>query len=402
MEALNLKIVLIFTLGFGIATLFGYLSQLLKLSPILGYLIAGYIIGPFSPGFVADIKLAEELASIGVVLMMFGAGLHFRWKDLVRTAKISIPGALVQTAATTCVAAYVFHLYGAPLESGIIFGLAIGVASTVVLIRVLSDNHLMNTTQGHIAVGWLIVEDLITVLVLILVPSLAPSQFKNEIPYTALTFTFGWTLIKTLIFAYFMFTVGRKVILFCLTKLDDLKNDELFTIAVVSITFLIAAGSTYLLGTSMVLGAFIAGMIMGETDIHHHVSRNVNSLKDLFVVMFFLSIGMLFDPSAIVDHPLLFLSTLAIILIIKPLAAFLIAFLFKYKTKVSLTIAIGLAQIGEFSFILAEQANAVDLLPNFAYDMIVACAIVSISLNPLLFKILKKSYSSENSSGIVS
>lgn len=390
MENLNLKIVLILTIGFAFASFLGYLSHRAKLSPILGYLFAGYVIGPYSPGYTADLDLAEQLAEIGVILMMFGVGLHFKWQDLLRTRRIAIPGALCQTFVTAFVSAGLIYWMGFSLETGILIGLAIGVASTVVLVRALADARLLGSKEGHAAVGWLIVEDLITIGVLLLVGPLASSMNGEQIPFLSIATSFGVALVKFAALTIFMFTLGRKLVSFLLSKVIRTTSHELFTLTILAITFVIAAGSSLLLGTSIALGAFIAGIVVGQTNMRQRVSVNATPLKDVFIVIFFLSIGMLFNPLAIVSNFPLFLVILGVILIIKPLAAYFITVFLKYPVKMALTIAIALAQIGEFSFIVGEEAMRFDLIADEIYDVIVACCFVSISINPLLFRKLKK------------
>jgi len=389
-ESINLKIAFILTVGFAFAAILGYISHKIKLSPIFGYLIAGYLIGPYSPGFVADREAAEQLSEIGVLLMMFSAGMHFKWQDLIRVRRIAIPGAFGQTLVATVIAASITYSMGWPLRSGIIFGLAIGVASTMVLIRVLSDNHLLKTKEGHVAVGWLIVEDLITVIILILIPAFAVYSFETELLIQEIIYSFLQVIMKFLLLAAIMFTLGYKLVTYILMKIKLTRYPELFTLTVLAITFAIAIGSNMIFGTSIALGAFLAGMVMGQTRVHDHVSAKITPLKDAFVVIFFLSVGMLFNPAAIVHHLYIFFVTLAIILLAKPIAAFLITIALRYPIKTALTVAVGLAQIGEFSFILSEQAMRYRLLPASGYDIIVACALVSISINPLLFKLLNR------------
>ncbi len=389
-DFINLKIVLILTIGFAFASLLGYLSYRAKLSPILGYLIAGYLIGPYSPGYVADKEVAEQLAEIGIILMMFNVGLHFKWQDLVKYKNIAIPGAICQTGIATLLAATFLHSIGWSLEAGIVFGLAIGVASTVVLVRVLSDHHLLMTPEGHISVGWLIVEDIITVIALLLIPSLAASLDGEKIPIESLCISFGVAIVKFFLLTLVMFTIGRKIISYILSKVILTKFHELFTLTILAITFVIASGSAILLGTSIALGAFVAGMVIGQTKIRHQVSITAVPLREAFIVIFFLSVGMLFNPHGISAHFLLFLSMLSIVLILKPAVALCLTLLLKYPFKTALTVAFALAQIGEFSFILAEQAVSQHILPRTGYNVIVACALISISINPLLFKFLKR------------
>lgn len=396
LEPINLKIVFILTIGFGFASILGYLSFRAKLSPILGYLIAGYLIGPYSPGFVADKEVAEQLAEIGVILMMFSVGLHFKWQDLMKFKRIAIPGAIAQTGITTILCALLLYSIGWTIESGIVIGLAIGVASTMVLVRILHDNELLHTPEGHIAVGWLIVEDMITIAALLLIPPLAESMSGESFPIKDVAISFGFALLKFVVLAVIMFTLGRKIVSYVLNRLMLTNSSELFTLTVLSITFVIAVGSAVLLGTSIALGAFIAGMVISQTKNQEEVSMRSKSLKDTFVVIFFLSVGMLFNPAAIAQNFFLFIIILAIILIAKPLVAYGLTLLLRYPQKTALTVAIALAQIGEFSFILAERAMKFNILPEGGYDVIVACALVSISLNPLLFGILKKSFESRH------
>jgi CPA2 family monovalent cation:H+ antiporter-2 len=388
-ETLNLKIVLILTIGFTLASLLGYLTQRLKLSPILGYLLAGFVIGPFSPGFVADIQLSEQLAEIGVMLMMFGVGLHFKWQELVSVKRIAIPGAVGQTLVATVVAALFVHYLWGSWGPGVIIGLAIGVASTVVLVRVLSDNNLLNTLEGHIAVGWLIVEDILTVAVLILLPTIVALLSGASISFQDILVALALVIFKFVLLAAFMFTLGKRFVSFALFKIARTRSPELFTLAVLSLTFLIATSSALIFGASIALGAFIAGMVIGQTEVRYQASAYASPMKDAFVVIFFLVVGMLFNPMAIFGNFSLLIGILFIVLVIKPLSAFLIVIAMRYPFKVALSIAFALAQIGEFSFILAEQAGHYPhIFPDEAFDIIVACALISISINPLLFKLL--------------
>ncbi|CDZ81019.1 Inner membrane protein YbaL [Candidatus Rubidus massiliensis] len=382
------KVVLIFTIGFGLASIFGYLTQRLKLSPIVGYLFAGYLIGPYSPGYTADIELAEQLAEIGVILMMFSVGMHFRLEDLNRVKNVALPGAIGQTFATTIFTTIFLYFIGWKIESSILMGFSIAVASTVVLVRLLSDNNLLSTKEGHIAVGWLVVEDLLTIGALILLPSLAPSN--TDIDWGTFFLSMGWAIAKFAILAILMFTIGLKLITKFLYSIVKTKSHELFTLVILSTTFIVASASAFVFGTSIVLGAFISGMVIGATELRHQALANAAPMRDVFTVIFFLSIGMLFNPYGILDHYALFASILFIVLIIKPAAAILIVMLFKYPFKSALIVAIALAQIGEFSFILAEEASKLKIMPEEGYDIIVACSIISISLNPLLFRLLHK------------
>jgi monovalent cation:H+ antiporter-2, CPA2 family len=384
----NLELVMILTVGFTLASVLGYLAQRLSLPSILGYLLAGFFIGPYSPGFVANITISEQLAEIGVILMLFGVGLHFKLEDLMNVKQIAIPGAIVQTLAATLVSILIVYGIGWSLEAGLIIGLSVGVASTVVLVRVLSDNHLLDTIEGHIAVGWLIVEDIFTIIILILLPSFAILMQSSSMPYMMIGSEILIALAKFIVLVLLMFTWGHKLVAFALTLVARLRSQELFTLAVLSVVFLIATGSTIIFGTSIALGAFIAGMVVGKTSVKHQAAANALPIKDIFTIIFFLSVGMLFNPAVIMNHFTLFLGLMGVILIVKPLAAFLITIGLGYSLKIALTISLALAQIGEFSFILAEEAMRLKLLPDEGFDILVACALVSISLNPLLFQLI--------------
>lgn len=385
-ELIELKIVIILTVGFTFASLLGYIAHAIKLSPIIGYLIAGYLIGPYSPGFEADYHVAEQLAEIGVILMLFGVGLHFRIEDLLRVKNIAIPGAIGQTLVAAILGTVLIHYAGWSIESGIVIGLAIGVASTVILVRMLSENNLLHTPQGHISVGWLIVEDIITVMALLMVPILASSMQGDNISLMQISSSILIITIKFVLLAIIMFTLGQKIVSYSISKIVHTRSHELFTVTILAITFVVAAGSALVFGTSIALGAFIAGMVMGRSHVKHQISANALPMKDTFVVIFFLSMGMLFDPASLYKNSSLFFGILGIVLIVKPLTAYLIARILKYSNKTAVIISIALAQIGEFSFILAEEASKFKIIPDLGYDLLVACAMVSILINPLLFK----------------
>lgn len=387
-ELIQLQIVIILTVGFTFASLLGYLAYRIKLSPIIGYLLAGYLIGPYSPGYEADSKIAEQLAEIGVILMLFGVGLHFRFEDLIRVKNIAIPGAIGQTLIATLFGTLLVYSLGWTLESGIIIGFAIGVASTVILVRMLTDNNLLKTSEGHIAVGWLVVEDIITVIALLMVPLLYSSMHGETVSFEKISSSLLIIMLKFILLAIIMFTFGKKLVSYSLSKIIHTKSHELFTVTILAITFVIAAGSALIFGTSIALGAFIAGMVMSQSHIKNQISANALPLKDAFVVVFFLSIGMLFDPASLHKNYLLFLGILAIILIVKPLTAYIIVRCLRYPHRTALIIAVALAQIGEFSFILAEGASKFKIIPDLGYDLLVACAMISIFLNPLLFKFI--------------
>lgn len=385
-ESYKVQIVLILAVGLSLSSVFGYLAKRAKLSPILGYLVAGYIIGPYSPGFVADSEIAEQLAEIGVILMMFGVGLHLKWQELISVKNIALPGAIIQTFLTTVAGTWLTVYLGWPLETGIVIGLSIGVASTVVMIRILADNNLINTPQGHIAIGWLIVEDILTVIALLLLPALASSIEGDSVSITQVSMAIGIALFKCVLLVAIMLYGGFKVVSYIFLKVARTRSQELFTLTVLSLIFVIAMGSALIFGTSIALGAFIAGLVIGQTEVRHQASANALPLKDTFAVIFFLSVGMIFNPIAITTNFTLFIGVMIIILLIKPLVAFLVVILLKHPKQTALTVAFALAQIGEFSFILSEEALKLKILPDDGYDIIVASALISIALNPLLFE----------------
>lgn len=387
LDSYKLQIVLILTVGLGMASLLGYFTYRLRLSPILGYLLAGYLIGPYSPGFVADSETAEKLAEIGVILMMFGVGLNFKIEELINVKNIAIPGAILQTLVTALITMWLVTLAGFPFETGLLMGLGIGVASTVVLVRMLEDNHLFKSQEGHIAIGWTIVEDMITVGLLILIPDILPLLQGESSSLFSSAGSLFVMLCKVLFLGIGMFTVGQKIVTYTLSKISSTQSHELFTVTILAMTFLIATGSSFFFGTSIALGAFIAGMVIGQTNLKQQAVTHSMAIKDAFVVIFFLSVGMIFNPLAMIEHPLLFLSTLGAVLLIKPLIASLLLLLFKYPKHTALMVGIALAQIGEFSFILSEEALKYKLIPDESYDVIVASSLISIGLNPVLFKL---------------
>lgn len=378
--------------GLGLAFVFGAIANRLKLPVLVGYLVAGVVVGPFTPGYVADQELAPQLAEIGVILLMFGVGLHFSVKDLMSVRKIAIPGAVVQILAATAMGIGLAHMLGWTLGAGIVFGLALSVASTVVLLRALQERRLIETDRGRIAVGWLIVEDLAMVLALVLLPALS-GMLGGEAPPPGpggVAGAFAMTLGKVAAFVAFMLIVGRRVIPWILHRIAHTGSRELFRLAVLAIALGVAFGSAALFGVSFALGAFFAGMIMAESELSQQAANETLPLRDAFAVLFFVSIGMLFNWSVILREPLAVLATLAIIVIGKSLAAWLIVIAFKRPQSVALTISASLAQIGEFSFILASLGVSLKLLPKEGQDLILAGAILSILMNPLLFAILDK------------
>ncbi len=378
--------------GLVLAFIFGTLAHRLKMPPLIGYLVAGIAIGPFTPGFVGDADLAQELAEIGVILLMFGVGLHFSLKDLLSVKNIAIPGAVAQIAIATLLGMGLGWMLGWPFGEGFLFGLALSVASTVVLLKALQERRLVETQRGRIAVGWLIVEDIAMVLALVLIPALSGILGgKGEaLSGSAVLLTLGLTLGKVVAFVAVMLIVGRRVIPWILERIADTGSRELFRLAVLAIALGFALGSAYVFGVSFALGAFFAGMILSESELSHRAAEESLPLRDAFSVLFFVSVGMLFDPSIVLREPLLVLATVLIIVVGKSLAAWLIVRAFGHPNSTALTISASLAQIGEFSFILATLGLSLDLLSPMARDLILGGAILSILLNPLLFSLLDR------------
>lgn len=378
------EIELIKILGFGllIALLLGYFTQKMKLSPIIGYLIAGFIIGPNFPGYTADIGIATQLAEVGVILLMFGVGLHFNLKELLSVKNIAIIGALIQSFVAIIFGTYAASLFGIPLAGGIVIGIGLAVASTVVLMKMLEDNNIIDTKQGHIVVGWLIAEDILTVLALVLLPVLV----ESEIGIMQFSKTMLIAISKVALYALLTLLIGKKVIPWILTKVAQTKSKELFTLTILAIAFTIAIVAAMYFGVSFALGAFLAGMVVGNTSLHTEATADILPMRDAFSVIFFLSVGMLVDPLAISNNFSLLLICFAIVLVIKPITAFIIVISLGYSVRIGLTVAVGLAQIGEFSFILAQESKLLGLINQDIYSVIIGCSILSIFLNPFLFK----------------
>jgi CPA2 family monovalent cation:H+ antiporter-2 len=384
-----------------LAFLLGAVANRLKLPPLVGYLIAGIFVGPHTPGFVADESLAKELSEIGVILLMFGVGLHFSLKDLLSVRTIAIPGALVQIAGATGLGLGLALLLGWSVGSGLLFGLALSVASTVVLIKALQDRHMVQSERGRIAVGWLIVEDLAMVLALVLIPALATAAGGGDthaepdtllrLIQSLLPFELGVpgilavTVVKVALFVGFMLVVGRRLIPMALHYTAHTGSRELFRLAVLAIALGVAAGAAYLFGVSLALGAFFAGMILSESELSHRAAEETLPLRDAFAVLFFVAVGMLFDPGVLLREPLPILATVLIIIAGKSLLAFGIVMAFRMPIGTAIIVAVSLAQVGEFSFILAELGVDLGLLPEAGRNLILAGAIISIILNPLAF-----------------
>jgi CPA2 family monovalent cation:H+ antiporter-2 len=375
-------------LGFGL--LFGMLAVRLKLPALVGYLAAGILIGPYTPGFVADMALSAQLAELGVMLLMFGVGLHFSVDDLLKVRKIAIPGALLQIAVATGLGAGLAHLWGWNIGAGLVFGLALSVASTVVLLRALEDRGILDSINGQIAVGWLVVEDLVTVMVLVLMPPLAAYFGGGDSQGTGgLWKTIAITLGQMAAFMVFMLVVGRKLFPWLLWRVAKTGSRELFTLCVIAAAVGIAFGSSKVFGVSFALGAFFAGMVLRESSLSHRAAQESLPLRDAFSVLFFVSVGMLFEPRVLLESPWHVLAVVAVIVIGKSLAAFALVLLLRYPVSTALTVSASLAQIGEFSFIVAGLGVSLKLLPLEGHSYILAGAIISIAINPLVFKLVE-------------
>lgn len=422
--------------GFAAAWVLGLITQRIGLSPIVGYLLGGVVIGPYTPGFVGDEHLAHQLAEVGVILMMFGVGLHFHLKDLLAVKGVAVPGAVVQSTAATAVAVAVFHWgFGWPVRSTLVLGMAFSVASTVVLLRVLMDRHMLNSAPGHAAVGWLIVEDIFTVLALVLVPMIATFGGGVELPPTetvqqatpalqelapdastlerarhafevarlalqealaeeskshAAAAPAGWQAVvwaigKLVALVAVVLLAGSKIVPWILIQVARLRSRELFTLTVLVLSVAIAVGSAVFFGASVALGAFLAGMVVAQSPVSHQAAADALPMRDAFSVLFFVAVGMLFDPRFLTEQPLMTATGLAIVLLVKPITALAVVAVLGYPVRTGLTVALALSQIGEFSFILSQVSREHGLMPDNGHNLLVACAIISITLNPLIF-----------------
>ncbi|MBK9393520.1 MAG: Kef family K(+) transporter [Uliginosibacterium sp.] len=384
----NISLITTLAAGFSIALVLGFLAERMRMPALVGYLVTGILIGPATPGFVADVHLASQLAEIGVMLLMFGVGLHFSLKDLLAVKRIAVPGAVVQMGLATVLGMAVAHVWGWSWGSGLIFGLSLSCASTVVLLKALEARGVLESMNGRIAVGWLVVEDLATVLVLVLLPPLAGLLGSTTVASGeggALWLTLGKTLLLVGAFIALMLVVGRRLLPWLLWQVSRTGSRELFTLAVIAAAIGIAFGAAQLFKVSFALGAFFAGMVMRESEFSHRAAQESLPLRDAFSVLFFVSVGMLFQPGVVVDMPLHVLATLAIIIVGKSLAAALLVLALRYPLNTALTVAASLAQIGEFSFILAGLGLTLGLLPAEGMSLVLAAALLSIALNPLLF-----------------
>jgi CPA2 family monovalent cation:H+ antiporter-2 len=378
-------LLLTLTGGLAAALICGYGTFRLGLSPIVGYLIAGFLVGPNTPGFIANQHLADELAEVGVILLMFGVGLQFHLEELIAVRRVALPGALAQSGVATLLGTLVGVTHGWGWSSGIVFGLAVSVASTVVLMRVLADHGDLHTPTGHIAVGWLVVEDLFTVLVLVLLPAVFG---HGEAGPSGLALGLGLALVKLVAMVALTFLVGERLIPSLLNGVAATRSRELFTLTVLVVALGIALASAKLFGVSMALGAFLAGLVVGRSEFSSRAATEALPMRDAFAVLFFVSVGMLFNPRYLIESPGLVAATLAVVLIGKPLAALGIVLLLEYPLRVALSVAVALAQIGEFSFILATAGKNVGILDDRAANTLIAAAIISIMFSPVLYRLI--------------
>ncbi|PKH21401.1 Kef family K(+) transporter [Enterobacterales bacterium CwR94] len=376
--------------GLVLAFLLGMVANRLRISPLVGYLLAGVLAGPFTPGFVADTNLAPELAELGVILLMFGVGLHFSLKDLMAVKSIAIPGAIAQIAVATLLGMALSWSMGWSMLTGMVFGLCLSTASTVVLLRALEERQLIDSQRGQIAIGWLIVEDLVMVLALVLLPAIAGMFEEGNASLSLLAWDLLLTIGKVFAFMALMMLVGRRVIPWILAKSAATGSRELFTLAVLALALGIAFGAVEFFDVSFALGAFFAGMVLNESELSHRAAHDTLPLRDAFAVLFFVSVGMLFDPMILVKEPLAVLGTLAIIVLGKSIAAFALVHMFGHSKRTALTISVSLAQIGEFAFILAGLGISLNLLSEEGRNLVLAGAILSIMLNPILFALLER------------
>ena len=387
----DVDLIILLAVGFGVALFFGYIAARLRLPPLIGYLIAGIIISPNTPGVEADIHLANQLAELGVMLLMFGVGMHFSLNDLLLVRRIALPGAILQIAVATLLGIGVSMLWGWNFGSALVFGLSLSCASTVVLLKALGDRGLLDSVNGKIAVGWLLVEDLVMVLVLVLLPATAV-LLGGKAPAGAegnIWLTLGITLLKVIGFIAFMLIVGKRVVPIIMQFVARLGSRELFTLTVVAAAVSIAYGSYAIFGVSMALGAFFAGMVVKESDFSHRAEEETLPLREIFSILFFVSVGMLFDPHILIERPLHILAVIAIIMVGKTLAAMALVLFFRYPINTALTVGASLAQIGEFSFILATLGVSLGLLTLEAQNLILAGALFSITLNSFIFSAIE-------------
>ena len=378
-------LILMLAAGLGAALILGYFTQRLGLSPIVGYLVAGVLVGPNTPGFAANVAIAEQLAEVGVILIMFGVGLQFHLEELLAVRRIAIPGALIGMTSATALGAAAARMFNWSWPAAIVFGLTLSVASTVVLVRVLSDARKLHTPIGHIALGWLVMEDLLTVVALVLLPTFAVGQVSAA----SVSVDLAIALAKVAGLAIFAAVVGQRLIPALLDRIAATRSRELFTLAILVIALGIAVGAATLFGVSMALGAFVAGMVVNRSDYSLRAANDALPMRDAFAVLFFVSVGMLLDPSALLEEPWLFAASLGVVVVGKPLVVALLLAVFRYPLRTVLSVPAALAQIGEFSFILAAVGRSLGVLPESATDVIIAVSIASIVVNPLASRLIE-------------
>jgi monovalent cation:H+ antiporter-2, CPA2 family len=388
-------LIALIAIGLALAFAGGFVAVRLRLSPIIGYLLAGVAIGPYTPGFVGEARLASQLAEIGVILLMFGVGMHFSVGDLWAVRTIAVPGAIIQIIAATALGAGVAHLWGWSLGAGLVFGLTLSVASTVVLLRALEPSGAAHTTDGKVAIGWLVVEDLVMVLTLVLLPAFAGrlggnAAAQDHAGATGVWISLGVALGKVFVFIALMLVAGTRLFPWLLRQVERTGSRELFTLAVVALALGVAFGSARLFGISFALGAFFAGVVINESDFNKRAAADLQPLQDAFAVLFFVAVGMLFDPMILVRQPLRVAIVLAIIVVGKSLAALAIVLALRRPLPTALTVSAGLAQIGEFSFILAALGVSLGLISVEAQNLILAGALLSITMNPLAFYVASR------------
>jgi len=378
----DLSVIVTLAGGLAVALAFGWVTQRLGLSTLVGYMLAGIAVGPHTPGFVADAALASQMAEIGVILLMFGVGMHFHPQELLRVWRIALPGAVAQSAVAAAAGWALARAFGWSNAAGLVFGMALAVASTVVLMRMLVEQGRLGGHDGHVAVGWLIVEDLFTVAALVVLPALALEMASAKNTVQAL----GIALGKVTVFALLVWALGTRIVAAGMERVAKTRSTELFTLSVFVVALGIALLAAVVFNVSVALGAFFGGLVVGQSRFSPQAAADIAPFRDVFSALFFVSVGMLFNPLFVLEHPLLFLGALAIVLIAKPLTAVAIVLLLRDPPRTALTVAVGLAQIGEFSFILAALGTQRSLLPQAGFDALVAAAIASIALNPLLFR----------------
>ncbi|HSR12844.1 MAG TPA: cation:proton antiporter, partial [Thermodesulfobacteriota bacterium] len=380
----NLSFSLIF------AALLGTVAKRLHLSPIIGYLITGIALGPYTPGFVGDRMMARDLAELGIILLMFGVGLHFRFQDLLAVRRTAVPGSIAQIAASWILGTVIAHWAGMTPLAALVMGLSVSIASTVVVVRVLADNDLLQDPEGHVAVGWLILQDIFTVFVLVMLPIAGGISRASEAGAGNALGSLAWALARFAALAVFVGVVGRKVIPGLLHLVARTRSRELFTLTILATALGIATGSAAFFGVSMALGAFLAGVVVGQTEVSHQAAADAIPMRDAFAVLFFVSVGMLFDPEAVIRNPYFIVGILGIILVATPIAAFAALWVLRSPVRTALTTAAALGQIGEFSFLLANEAIALGILAERELSILVTCSVLAIAVNPFLFRALPK------------